>query len=389
MTIQEAGSILVIGGGAHTLTPLYDGEDSVCGMEYDGAAYYFLKNLQGDVIALTDADGETLARYRYDAWGKLLSVTDRDGSAISDPHHPAFVNPFRYRSYYYDAETGLYYLQSRYYDPEVGRFVNGDAVEAITSTVSSTFCYCVNAPVTNVDDYGTIPRLMIYPYIPKNLDRFVNTIKSIISIKTAFLSSWLLNRFLALQRSITGMAGNAVSLAKAISNYIHNSKIQKSLPERGYIVNQLDKRYERWHLGFSNLKNCGCELIAVYNVLLRLGKWRDLATLALEFEMLGFVMGFGYFGSNPAGLYNYFNYRKIGYGMTYNLNYLNTRAKTAKAVIVSCWNKGFAGLHTFMVRYVNGRFYSYNGYESRPFLDSYSSLSQAMKGNRFIVGYWF
>jgi len=119
------------------LIPLLDNEDSVCGIQYNGSAFYFLKNQQGDVIALTDGYGNPLARYTYDAWGKLLSVTDKNGNAITSAEHIAHINPYRYRGYYYDREIGMYYLQSRYYDPEVGRFVNGDDVDCVCVVLPS------------------------------------------------------------------------------------------------------------------------------------------------------------------------------------------------------------------------------------------------------------
>ena len=138
---------------------LYDLDGTVCGLKYNGVAYYFYKNLQGDVIAITDDTGETVARYTYDAWGKVLTVTDANGTAIADINHIANINPFRYRSYYYDTETGLYYLQSRYYDPEVGRFINADDSQAITVSSNITcnlFVYCNNSPVYDYDNLGNI-----------------------------------------------------------------------------------------------------------------------------------------------------------------------------------------------------------------------------------------
>ena len=127
-------------------------------VSFNGAAYYFLKNLQGDVIAITNSDGEVIARYTYDAWGKVLSVTDNAGNAITDTSNVALVNPYRYRSYYYDTETSLYYLNSRYYNPKVGRFINADEVviailgeEAIGVNL---FAYCKNTVTSLKDPYG-------------------------------------------------------------------------------------------------------------------------------------------------------------------------------------------------------------------------------------------
>ena len=115
--------------------------------------------MQGDVIAITDDAGTTIARYAYDAWGKVLTVTDANGTAITDINHIANINPFRYRSYYYDTDTELYYLQSRYYDPEVGRFINADDSQAITVSSNITcnlFVYCNNSPVYDYDNLGNI-----------------------------------------------------------------------------------------------------------------------------------------------------------------------------------------------------------------------------------------
>jgi len=147
------------------LIPLHDNEDSVCGIQYNGSAFYFLKNLQGDVIALTDGYGNLLARYTYDAWGKLLSVTDKNGCPITSAEHIAHINPYRYRGYYYDREIGMYYLQSRYYDGHTGRFINADGTDylAIDDTIlaCNIICYCQNSPTQAADPNGHGPFLAI------------------------------------------------------------------------------------------------------------------------------------------------------------------------------------------------------------------------------------
>ena len=97
----------------YVLNFLYDNEDSICGLTYNGTPYYFYKNLQGDVIVITDANGVVKANYSYDAWGVCTITKDESDCNI------ATVNPFRYRGYYMDVETGMYYVSSRYYNPEV------------------------------------------------------------------------------------------------------------------------------------------------------------------------------------------------------------------------------------------------------------------------------
>ena len=155
--------------GDCTLIPLYDNEDSVCGIIYDDAAYYFHKNLQGDVIGIKNAYGVLVARYTYDAWGKVIAVTDEDGFDVSDnAAHVANANPFRYRGYYYDAEIGMYYLQSRYYDPVAGRFINGDDVNfLVASANNNVYSYCNNNPCNMNDEFGYIS-ISLKPYRNKN-----------------------------------------------------------------------------------------------------------------------------------------------------------------------------------------------------------------------------
>ena len=129
--------------GSYALYFHHDAKGAIIGFTHVSGntqtEYFYRKNLQGDVIGIVNASGTSVAEYRYDAWGKVLSAT---GTMAS-------VNPIRYRGYYYDAETGLYYLQSRYYDPEVGRFINADAFASTGQGIlgSNMFAYCANAPV--------------------------------------------------------------------------------------------------------------------------------------------------------------------------------------------------------------------------------------------------
>ena len=111
--------------------------------------YFYVKNLQGDILKVITATGTEAATYTYDAWGKLLTSSG----------DMAEVNPLRYRGYFYDAETGLYYLQSRYYDPEVSRFINPDvfATSDIDGVLAANmFAYCENNPIRNTDSTGAI-----------------------------------------------------------------------------------------------------------------------------------------------------------------------------------------------------------------------------------------
>ncbi|MBO5065079.1 MAG: RHS repeat-associated core domain-containing protein, partial [Clostridia bacterium] len=118
------------------------------------ANYYVTTNIQGDVTALYNSTGALVARYEYDAWGNVLSVTDANGNAITQWYHIANANPIRYRGYYYDSDLGLYYLQSRYYDSETGRFLNSDSQLNDDILGSNSFCYCSNNPISRTDPKG-------------------------------------------------------------------------------------------------------------------------------------------------------------------------------------------------------------------------------------------
>ena len=90
--------------------------------------HYYKKNMQEDIIGITDENYNKIVEYEYDSWGNIITIKDNNGNIITDESHIGIINPFRYRSYYYDKETKLYYLNSRYYNPEWGRFINADGI---------------------------------------------------------------------------------------------------------------------------------------------------------------------------------------------------------------------------------------------------------------------
>ena len=112
--------------------------------------YYYIYNAQGDVISIANSVGAIVAKYIYDAYGNPLKTTDGSGTNVaSNATHIANVSPIRYRGYYFDRETGMYYCQSRYYDPLVGRWINADGQINTSQGVlgSNMFTYCNNNPV--------------------------------------------------------------------------------------------------------------------------------------------------------------------------------------------------------------------------------------------------
>ncbi len=134
--------------GDNILDFTYDANGAPLTLVTGGKVYYYLTNLQGDVISVESSDGTPVASYCYDAWGKILAC---DGAL-------AELNPLRYRGYVYDQETGFYYLQSRYYDPAVARFLNADSYVSTGNSVigNNMYAYCDNNPVNRSDPSGLL-----------------------------------------------------------------------------------------------------------------------------------------------------------------------------------------------------------------------------------------
>ena len=138
-----------------TLLYAYDAS-GLASITYNGTLYFVQKNFQGDIVALVDQNGNVVAKYVYDAWGNG-KVCNASGTENTSSSFIGNINPFRYRGYYYDVETGLYYLQTRYYEPRAGRFLNADSVDYIAPDLIgglNLYAYCNNNPVMYSDPEG-------------------------------------------------------------------------------------------------------------------------------------------------------------------------------------------------------------------------------------------
>ena len=149
-------------GMQYMMVYVYDENGAPIGIKYrddtysegEYSCYFFEKNLQGDIVAIYNSAGTKLGTYLYDAWGNCT---------VSGTHNILTINPFRYRSYYFDTETGLYYLQSRYYNPAWHRFINADSYLNANGDIIgyNIFAYCSNNPIMFVDPTGEISWLII------------------------------------------------------------------------------------------------------------------------------------------------------------------------------------------------------------------------------------
>lgn len=171
-------------GESLTCKYLYNQSDEPIGylmFEANGdffAECYYLRNAQGDITAIVDSKGEVIVRYYYDAFGnRSTDYGTSDLFQLIVKISCSSCNVFGYRGYCYDADTGLYYLQSRYYDPETGRFINADDTSYLNATGTvlgcNLFAYCENDPVNNIDPEGTIS---------------INSVLSISSVVSSVLS---------------------------------------------------------------------------------------------------------------------------------------------------------------------------------------------------------
>lgn len=136
--------------GTNNLHFYYDSHGRVSHVSFNNVMYGYVQNVQGDIIAIIDAAGTSVVQYNYDAWGKPISKSGTLASTLGTQ------NPFRYRGYVYDEETGLYYIHNRYYNPEWGRFINADSVISSSTRLlgQNAFAYCCNNPVNFYDKSG-------------------------------------------------------------------------------------------------------------------------------------------------------------------------------------------------------------------------------------------
>ena len=130
---------------------LYDGSGQLMAIRYKGADYYYIRDGLMCITGLVDANGGAVVNYRYDSWGKLISITGSMADTLGKD------NPYRYKGYYYDDETGMYYLKSRYYQLEICRFISADDEDVLIDTHANLsnknlYLYCDNNPIIKVDE---------------------------------------------------------------------------------------------------------------------------------------------------------------------------------------------------------------------------------------------
>ena len=198
---------------------------------YDGAEYFYLKNAQGDVTGLVASSGTQVVAYTYDAWGNPLTTAGTMADTLGK------LNPFRYRGYVYDTETGLYYLGSRYYNPQWGRFVNADGlVDTEDLLGGNLFAYCGNSPVARRDTTGQF------------WDTVFDIVSLCISVKNVISnpksgSAWLGLAADVLCLAIPGLTGggSAVRATKTINRAVSAAKAADNISDGARLARAADK----------------------------------------------------------------------------------------------------------------------------------------------------
>lgn len=332
---------------------MYDAEDSIIGFEYNNSVYYFEKNAQGDVTRIFDAQGNFVSEYFYDAWGNIISITGNTDVA--------YANPFRYRGYYYDNESGLYYLQSRYYDSYTGRFLNADSDEVILLHEFNLISYCNNNPVNCVDYDGN----------------WFYTLSGYYNYKMSHLNN---------QRLKASFKVNYNAIKKRMEN---NKKLWNNYNK--YVNGQGRGNISKMDLGSGgSVAHCGCEVIAIYNAMKRIYKFSPLYHIITEMEINNCLWLSGAWGVDYDDIAKYLDAHKVGYKpYTCFSKFEKDAKKRGKTCIISfiTTNSKF-GIHTVALYWSGSYWVVYNRYNSSTKEETFKKLSDICSKGKFKKGYF-
>ena len=229
-----------------TVQFVYDAEGKPFMLRFNGKTdYFYLYNGLGDVVGLVDSSNQVVVRYQYNSWGKVTSTQDTSGVSL------ATLNPFRYRKYVYDPETGLYCLGSRYYDPEVGRFVNADDFETLTYQMDSVqgknlYQYCFNNPVNMEDEDGGWPKWVTGI-------NWLATGVTAVCIGISVLTCGVASPVMMAVAATTVVAGTATAVNGA-------AEIQESVTSKNFVKDKIFKGNEKAYNVYANTTAIVAEL---------------------------------------------------------------------------------------------------------------------------------
>lgn len=331
----NGSTILAQKNGDDVIWFIYDVDGEILGFTYNDTPYYYVKNIQGDVVVIVTAGGVPAGAYTYDPWGKITSAV----GAIAE------INPIRYRGYYYDNETGLYYLNSRYYDPDTCRFINADAYVSTGQGLLgfNMFAYCLNNPVNGYDPTGGF------------------VLATIIGVAV-----------------VTAVVALCVAVDNGNQKNAELDNSESTTTKNKIIDNQNAPIIGEFRYGLYSASYNSCEIIAVHNAKVLSGKDSTFSETALDFLAVGANLGFGVFGSDPHAIGRVLEKNGIDYSK------VDLKEMTNPGVyIISYWNGPFpSSLHTVAISYDGSTYTTYNRKGGR----TYDSPSEY--ATRFICGYY-
>ena len=235
------GEVHTNGSESYTINYMYDESGRMLGFRLDGAEYYYVRDYSGDVTGLINSRGELIGSYLYDPWGVLLetylNTFEEETAEWTDADRAEYMrvldlNPIRYKSYYYDTETGFYYLQSRYYDPITTRFINADS--QINSSLGALgfnqFAYCLNNPIKMADYAGNKPG-DLFDTMDEAARDFAEYTNGISIVNNREYASYIYKKTVWTTKTITCYNPNAFgkNLFSRFFNYIFGGGILKTV----------------------------------------------------------------------------------------------------------------------------------------------------------------
>ena len=223
----------VTSSGKITMYFTYDQRDELQSVTESNKEYYYIKDITGNIIKIKDEEGNSIVEYKYDAYGKVEKT-------IIENNNVSKYNPFIYKGYYYDEETELYYCNTRYYSPEIGRWISIDDVDYLDpESVSglNLYCYCMNDPISYCDPSGNLPR-----------------------IDVCLLEDMLINKIKKLLKGQTGNDGcevNGILMNHYTTSLIENKTIGSLIGNVSYTVTTQSQNSKKFYL-YDNIGNDGC-----------------------------------------------------------------------------------------------------------------------------------
>lgn len=263
----EGKTIVFEQKGNDLLQYIRDNDGELVAVKYNDLIYYYVKNSSDDIIQLIDQNANIVAKYNYDSWGNILSIVDSEDKLITDKNHIAYKNPYRYRSYYYDEETSLYYLNSRYYNPKWGRFISPDSEVSIDPFKASLnlYSYADNNPINKVDYDGNISFFKkLVSKIKKGVKKVVNTVKKVCDTVVKGVKkviSTVSKGISYVARGFTSCVSSGLKyIGKTVTNFVSDHfyfevgfgrGVEASIPI-GDVITEDISRYQDYTLTFEN-----------------------------------------------------------------------------------------------------------------------------------------